>query len=226
MHYPVDPDDIRPTRSPAAVRAELGAEANTPVVGAFAHLSLKKGHRELVHAAELVLRRAPAAQFWCFGEGPLREELEATARMLGIGDRFRVFGFRRDVANLLRAIDVMCLPSHREPFGQVYVEAALAEKPVIACKAGGAPEIVVHGETGLLVPPPELPRSNRPASNIGALADAILTLFDNRDLAAAMGRRGRALALQRFGWPQYLAGLTDLYRCILGHDQTLGRRAA
>ena len=54
----------------------------------------------------------------------------------------------------MQAIDVMCLPSHREPFGLVYVEAALAEKPVIACRAGGAPEVIAHGETGLLVPPP------------------------------------------------------------------------
>jgi glycosyltransferase involved in cell wall biosynthesis len=226
MHYPVDPDDIRPTRSPAAVRAELGAGVDTPVVGTFAHLSVKKGHRELVQAAELVLRKSPAAQFWCFGEGPLREELQETARMLGIADRFRVFGFRRDVANLLRAIDVMCLPSHREPFGQVYVEAALAEKPVIACNAGGAPEIIAHGETGLLVPPPESPGADEPASNITALAEAILTLVEDRAGAVAMGRRGREFALERFAWPQYLTGLTQLYCRVLGRERMADRRAA
>ena len=74
--------------------------------------------------------------------------------VLGIADRFKLLGFRRDVPDLMRAVDVMCLPSHREPFGLVYVEAGLAGKPVIACDAGGAPEVIVSGETGLLVPPP------------------------------------------------------------------------
>jgi glycosyltransferase involved in cell wall biosynthesis len=226
MHYPIDPDDLRPIRPPAVVRAELGAAADTPIVGAFAHLSVKKGHRELVRAAEILLRRTPAAQFWCFGEGPLRTELEETAKTLGIADRFRVFGFRRDVPDLMHAIDVMCLPSHREPFGQVYVEAALAEKPVIACNAGGAPEIVVHGETGLLVPPPERPGAKQPASNIAALAEAISTIFEDRRRASAMGRKGRELALRRFGWPEYLARLNQLYGRILGDDRALNRRAA
>ena len=210
MHYPVDPDDMRPTRSPLDVRAELGASADTPVVGTFAHLSLKKGYRELVRTAAFVLRKMPAAQFWCFGEGPLRQELTATAQSLGIADRFKLLGFRRDVPDLMQAIDVMCLPSHREPFGLVYVEAALADKPVIACQAGGAPEIVIHGETGLLVPPPE---------NIAALAAAILALLDNRDSSDSDGRRGRELALSRFGWPQYLARLSELYDRILGQKR-------
>ena len=209
MHYPIDPDDMRPRRSPASVRAEFGAEADTPVVGTFAHLSEKKGYCELVQSAALVLARLPCAQFWCFGEGPLRAELEQTARSLGIADRFRLFGFRRDVPDLMRAIDVMCLPSHREPFGLVYVEAALAEKPVIACNAGGAPEIITHGETGLLV------LSKGGGESISQLAEAILTLLDNRDQAAAMGRRGHHLALDRFQWAAYLRRLDELYDQVL-----------
>jgi len=206
MHYPVDPNDMLPTRSPADVRAEFGVDANTPVVGTFAHLSLKKGYRELIQAAHFVLQVMPKVQFWCFGDGPLRPELEQSARELGIADRFKLWGFRRDVPDLMRAIDVMCLPSHREPFGLVYIEAALAEKPVIACDAGGAPEIVAHGETGLLVPPP--PDNGTP------LADAIFQILDNRDQAAAMGRRGREQALDRFAWPAYLTRLADLYTSI------------
>lgn len=217
MHYPVDPDDMRPSRVPAVVRAELGADPHTPVIGTFAHLSPKKGYRELVQAAEHVLWRQPNAQFWCFGEGPLRGELEATARELRIADRFRLFGFRRDVPDLMRAIDVMCLPSHREPFGLVYVEAALAERPVIARHAGGAPEIIAHGETGLLV---------SPDNGVPALAEAILTVLDQRERAAAMGRRGRELAIERFGWPKYLARLNDLYARLLERDVQWTRRAA
>jgi glycosyltransferase involved in cell wall biosynthesis len=209
---------MQPKRHPAEVRAEFGALPATPVVGTFAHLSVKKGYRELIRSAELVLHGIPAAQFWCFGEGPLRPELEQAANDLGIADRFKLLGFRRDVPDLMRAIDVMCLPSHREPFGLVYVEAALAEKPVIACDAGGAPEIVVPGETGLLVPPPP--------DNATALADAIFTLLDNRTYAAAMGRRARGLALDRFGWPDYLSRLRELYDGVLDRQATSQRRAA
>jgi glycosyltransferase involved in cell wall biosynthesis len=154
-----------------------------------------------------VLQTIPNAQFWCFGDGPLRPELEQTARDLGISDRFKLLGFRRDVPELMRAIDVMCLPSHREPFGLVYIEAALAEKPLIACNAGGAPEIIADGETGLLVPPS--------VENVAPLADAIFAMLDNRDRAAAMGRRGRELALDRFSWPAYLTRLVDLYAAVM-----------
>jgi glycosyltransferase involved in cell wall biosynthesis len=218
LHYPVDADDVMPTRSAAAVRAELGADRDAPIVGTFAHLSPKKGHRELVRAAQIVLDRVPQAQFWCFGEGPLRAELEETARELGVAKSFKLFGFRRDVPDLMHSVDIMCLPSRCEPFGLVYVEAALAEKPVIACNAGGAREIIEHGETGLLIPPPKPPAANMPASNIAALAESILTLLENRDQAAAMGRRGRELALERFGWRQYLSRLTEVYQRVLNES--------
>src|SRR5207253_4925374 len=112
LHYALDLSDMRPTRSAADVRRELGASADSPVVGTFAHLSPKKGHRELVQAAARVLNCLPLAQFWCFGDGLLRCEIEQTARNRGIADRFKLFGFRRDVPNLMQAIDVMCLPSH------------------------------------------------------------------------------------------------------------------
>jgi glycosyltransferase involved in cell wall biosynthesis len=220
MHNPVDLDDVVATSSPADVRAELGADADTPVVGTFAHLSVKKGYRELIRAADVVLRLMPRAQFWCFGEGVLRRELELAAEQAGIADRFKLFGFRRDVPDLMRAIDVMCLPSHREPFGLVYVEAALAGKPVIGSQAGGAPEIIEHGQTGMLVP----------SHDAAALADAILTLLDDRSTAAEMGRRGRQLALERFGWPRYLAQLREVYDRVLderpGHLRHAARTAA
>lgn len=214
IHYPVDPADQKRTRLPAEVRAEFGADPTTPVIGTFAHLSIKKGYRELIRAAELVLNHVPKAQFWCFGEGPLRGELEEQIHAAGIADRVRLFGFRRDVPDLMRAIDVMCLPSHREPFGLVYVEAALAEKPVIACDAGGAPEIIEHGATGLLVRP----------QNVPDLTQAILTLIDNREQAAEMGRRGRELALDRFTWPTYLDKLHAVYARVLGREMPVERR--
>jgi glycosyltransferase involved in cell wall biosynthesis len=216
LHYPLDADDLRPTRSRADIRSELGADADTPIVGTFAHLSPKKGYRELIEAAALVLNTIPNAQFWCFGEGPLRAELEQTARRLRIADRFKLFGFRRDVPNLMPAIDVMCLPSHREPFGLVYIEAALAAKPVIACDAGGAPEIIAHNDTGLLIPPPSAFRL--PPS---ALASALFTLLDNRDYAARLGRAGHERAFELYNWTRFIDTLKSVYERVL--DESVSR---
>lgn len=205
LHLPVEPNDVVGTRSRIDVRQEFGVEDQTPVVGTFAHLSIKKGYRELIIAAERVLREMPTAQFWCFGDGMLREELTAKISELGIGDRFRLMGFRRDVPDMMRAVDVMALPSHREPFGLVYVEAGLCDRPVIACQAGGAPEIVEPGETGLLVPP----------KSPTELAEAILELLGDPTRAATMGRSGNELCRSRFNWPNYVEEISRVYERVL-----------
>ena len=163
MHYPVDPDDMQPhalaSRRPRRTRRRGGHARRRHVRPPVA----EKGYRELVRAAAFVLRTNADGPILVLRRRPAAARAgTATAQSLGIADRFKLFGFRRDVPDLMQAIDVMCLPSHREPFGLVYVEAALAEKPVIACHAGGAPEIIVHGETGLLVPPPRKRRGRSP----------------------------------------------------------------
>ncbi len=187
------------------MRAEFGADADTPIVGTFAHLSEKKGHRELFDAMPTVLRTLPATQFWIVGQGKLLDDLEAAARLNGVTASVRFLGFRRDVADLMHAIDVMALPSHREPCALVYVEAALARKPIIGCRAGGAPESIADGETGLLVP----------VRDSAAIAAAILTLLTNRDRAAQMGQAGYDRARTLFGWNRFVETLETVYERVL-----------
>lgn len=198
---PVSPDDVKVTRSREDIRAEIGAKNDTPVVGCFAHLSEKKGWRELMQAAPRVLEIVPDAQFWCAGDGPLRAELEATAREGGFANSVKFLGFRSDAANLMNAIDVFALPSHREPFGLVYVEAALLGKACIACDSGGAPEVVRHGESGLLVPP----------HDVAALAEAIITLLRDPKSSTQLGENGHVWALGNCGWDNFLDGLERVY---------------
>jgi glycosyltransferase involved in cell wall biosynthesis len=202
----LDADEFRPTRDPLAVRAEFGADAATPIIGAFGHLSIKKGHRELFAAMPQVIKTFPTAQFWIIGQGDLRDELEATARAGGYLDNVRLAGYRRDAADVMNALDVFCLPSHREPCALVYVEAALMGKPIVACRAGGAPESIADGETGILVPP----------CDSGGVAQALLTLLENRDVAARMGRAGHDRARELFNWPRYVATLESVYDRVLG----------
>jgi glycosyltransferase involved in cell wall biosynthesis len=201
---PVDADDVQPQRESATVRAELGADKSTFVVGTFAHLSEKKGWRDLMAAVPQVLAQQPNVQFWWAGDGPLRPQLEQWVEQNNLQKQVRVLGFRRDVADLMNAMDVMVLPSHREPFGLVYVEAALLNKPSIACDAGGAPEVVLHNQTGLLVPPQAPER----------LAQAILQLAQNQTLAQHMGVAARENALSQFGWQKYLHGLNEVYQKV------------
>ena len=146
-----DPGHERPTET-----------AGRPVVLTVARLDEQKGHRYLIETAAQV----PEAEFVLAGEGPLRPELEAQARSLGVDGRVRFLGYRDDVANLLRDCDVFVLPSLYEGLPLSILEAMAAAKPVIATQIGGTDEAVIHGETGLLVPPADPP----------ALAAAIRTV--------------------------------------------------
>jgi glycosyltransferase involved in cell wall biosynthesis len=202
----LDAEEFQPSRDPLAVRSEFGAEADTPVIGTFGHLSIKKGYRELFEAMPQVLRAFPNAQFWVMGQGPLRDELEATARAGGFWNSVRLAGYRRDAADVMNALDVFCLPSHREPCALVYVEAALLKKPIVACRAGGAPESIADGETGLLAPP----------QDARGIAEALLTLLENRDAARRMGQAGHDRARELFNWPRYIATLEGVYDRVLG----------
>ncbi len=197
-------DEFLPRRGAIEVRAEFGADERTLVVGTIAHLSEKKGYCELFEAIPIVLRQFPTAQFWIAGRGPLEGELKQRAKEGGFARQVRFAGFRRDAADLMHAIDVFALPSHREPCALVYIEAALAAKPIVACNAGGAPESIAAGETGLLV---------RPRDSI-ALAAAILRLADNRGEATRMGLRGRQRALEVFSWDRFIATLEGVWERV------------
>jgi glycosyltransferase involved in cell wall biosynthesis len=213
LHNALGPEEFVPRRDARVVRNEFGATLDTPVVGTIAHLSEKKGHRDLFAAIPHVCREFPRAQFWIVGQGPLRAELEAKARCDGVINHVRFLGFRRDMADMMNAIDVMALPSHREPCALVYIEAALAKKPILACRAGGAPESVADGESGLLVP----------VGDSEAIADALCELLDNRERARAMGRAGYDRARDLFGWPRFLHTLEGVYDRVL--DERTGVRS-
>jgi glycosyltransferase involved in cell wall biosynthesis len=205
LYNALEADEFRPQRESAAVRAEFRAERDTPVVGTFGHLSVKKGYRELFAAMPRVLKTLPKAQFWIFGRGDLKDELEASAKAGGFLAQIRFAGYRRDAADVMNAIDVMALPSHREPCALAYIEAALLGKPIVACRAGGAPESVADGETGLLVP----------VGDGRAVGDAILTLLENRDAARRMGQAGHERARELFCWSRFISTLEGVYDRLL-----------
>ena len=212
LHNAMSPDDFYATRDPLIVRAENGAEADTPVVGTFAHLSRKKGHYDLFAAMPGVLRELPKTQFWIVGQGKLWRELHEIAEKSGVMNSVRFLGFRRDVADLMNAIDVMALPSRREPCALVYVEAALSRKPCIACRSGGAPESIEDGQTGLLVP----------TRDSAAITASLLSLLTNRDRSTRMGQAAYERAVGLFSWDRFIYTLEQVYERVL--DESAANR--
>jgi glycosyltransferase involved in cell wall biosynthesis len=136
-----------------AVRAELGCEPHHVLVGTVACLKPQKGPLDFVRAAAAAHARSERLRFVMAGDGELRAEVETLARQLGLGDVLRVLGWRRDVAELLRAMDVFLLTSRFEGLPRVVLQAMASGVPVVATAVDGTPEVVRDGRSGLLVPP-------------------------------------------------------------------------
>ncbi|WP_372617248.1 glycosyltransferase family 4 protein [Falsiroseomonas sp.] len=198
-----DPARFRPDPAArAALRAELGASEGDCVVIAVSRLVRHKGHPELLDA----MRAAPAnCVLWVVGERlptDHGEDLEPhfARAAQALGRRVVRLGYREDVSRLLAAADVFCLPSHFEGLPMSVIEAMLTGLPVVATDVRGPREQVVEGETGLLVPPMQVP----------PLAAALSRLAGDAALRARMGAAGRARALERFAEAKVVARTIDL----------------
>jgi glycosyltransferase involved in cell wall biosynthesis len=148
----IDPHEIRITTPRPIVRETLGLPADAPIFGSVGRLMPVKGLTYFLSSAPRTLEELPAARFLIVGEGPLRPELEERTRALGIETAVRFLGFRRDVIDLLNAIDVFVLPSLSEGLPMALLEAMALGKLIVASAVGGIPE-VLHGEHAWLVPP-------------------------------------------------------------------------
>jgi glycosyltransferase involved in cell wall biosynthesis len=140
-------------RPPTGMKAALGFAAEDPVLLVVARLHEQKGHRVLLDALTAILERVPNAKLVCAGDGPLRSTLESQITSLGLTNSVRMVGHQLNVADWLALADVVVLPSFYEGLPLVAIEAMAAGKPVVATAVDGTPEVVIDGETGLLIPP-------------------------------------------------------------------------
>jgi glycosyltransferase involved in cell wall biosynthesis len=166
-----------------AKRRELGIGPDTIVVITVANLRHEKAYDVLLDAAAQAIGNRSDLLFLSVGQGPLAAEMEERRIRLGLGDRFRFLGFRRDVHDLLAAADVFCLASRNEGLPVALMEAYAAGLPVVATRVGGLPEVVEDGRSGLLVAP----------EDPGALAEAILAVAADEARRGKMGRRASEL---------------------------------
>lgn len=169
----------------ADLRAELGLSPETLLVGTVARLAPQKGIPVLIKAAARLAHRR-AVRFVVVGDGPLRQELELQARASGAPVVFP--GFRDDVPNVLRALDIFVLPSLTEGLPYVILEAMATGLPVVATRVGGIPEVIRDRETGLLVAP----------GSEEELVLAVEALLDSEDLRKNLGAAAREHVRQHF----------------------------
>ena len=216
IHPAIDLERFHPGPPPPDLRAELCRDPALPLVGIACRLDVRKGVQILVDAMTRLRGCAGQAQLVVVGDvgtGPpeFTQQLKRDAYE-ALGDRVRFVGRRSDVADIMRAIDVLVVASESEPFGLTALEAQASGTPVIGTDAGGLPEFVEHAVSGLLVPPfepeplaravervlaggetietmvVEAERRARPARGLEAQYDQIAQMY--RDVAAGTVRRG------------------------------------
>jgi len=191
--------DVRPD---PRLRAELTKDETRPLVLTVARLDAQKGITHLLDAAA----RVPNAIFAIAGDGPDRTSLEAHASSLGITDRVRFLGHRRDVPALLAAADLFVLPSLYEGLPLAVLEAMAAGVPVVATAIGGTSEIVRDGETGTLVPP----------ADGAALATAVAQALSDRDRATRLASAARVLVQREYSAESMVRAVSGVYEELLG----------
>ena len=197
--YPSVPD-------PRAALRSLGIADDVPVVGAVGRLEPAKGHTFLLQAMARLRHQVPEVRCVIVGSGYLLEALERERAELGLDDCVIFTGFREDMLALMQGFDVFALPSRWEGLGIVLLEAMAYARPLVAAAVGGVNDVVVPGESGLLVRP----------GDPGALADALLGLLRDPERARALGVGGNRRLREHFRDEVANEKMHALYSRLLG----------
>ena len=179
-----------------------------PALLAFGRLVPEKGFDVAIKAMLPIVARFPSARMTIAGDGAARPELEELARQLGVAHAIEFCGRvePENIPTLINRASVVIVPSRwKEPFGLVALEAAQMARPVVATRRGGLPEVVLDGETGLLVN----------ADESASLANAIAWLLERPQIARRMGDAARARAQAEFSFDRFANAYDELYRRLV-----------
>lgn len=166
-----------------AIRRDLGLDPRRPVVGMVAPLKPQKAPLDFVRLAARVTRERPDAQFVLVGDGELRGVVERERARLGLTEGLRLLGWRRDIPEIMRCLDVFVLTSRWEGLPRVYLEARTSGVPVVGTRVDGAPEVIDDGVNGYLCEP----------GDVDSMSQRLLSLLNHPDKARQMGRNGQSL---------------------------------
>ena len=186
-------------------RQQFGISATAPVVGIIANLRKMKGHTTIIDALVLIQKDFPDVRCLIVGDDFLNGEVHRYVQNKHLEDTVIFTGFRQDIPQILSMLDLFLFPSLWEGFPTAVLEAMALKKPVIASQVGGIPEIVEPDRTGLLIPPQE-PR---------ALADAVIFLLNNPEIATKMGQAGYERVQQYFSIDALVAKTEAVYEQLI-----------
>ncbi len=202
----VDTERYRPWDAREAVRKEFGLSGEGPVLAMIAQLIPRKGHGVFLDALPQILARHPSIQVLIFGRGPLEAELKRSVEERGLGKNLHFAGFRKGMDRIIPGLDLVVHPAFMEGLGVALLETAACGVPIVACRAGGIPEIVRDGLNGRLLEP----------GDSKGLARAISELLDDPGQLKAFGAAGRTLVLEHFSIPRMVEQNRRVYVELLG----------
>ena len=205
VHEGIDIDRIE--RAPRLdLHREFDLPPGCPLAGNVAALVPHKGQRHLIDAAALLVRRVPDARVLIVGAGELAGALARQIRRLNLDGRVILTGFRADVPSVLKGLDLFVMSSVTEGLGTSVLDAMAAGLAVVGTRAGGIPESVLDGQTGLLAPPGDAP----------ALARAIAHLLQDTVQRQAFGAAGRRRARAAFSAERMVDETAATYAALAG----------
>jgi L-malate glycosyltransferase len=187
------------------IRKEFNIKDKELLVSLVGNYSYYKGHTFFLEAVPLILKKVPQAKFILAGRDTDGEELCTLADKLNIKNSLILAGFRTDVPDILAASDITVNASLQEALAGTIIEAFALSKPVIATNVGGNGEAIINKETGLLIPP----------ADAKALAEAVVQLLSDQDLARKMGKKGYLLAKAKFSLDNMVKQTEKLYEQLL-----------
>ncbi len=211
IHNGLDPAQMRVTRDPGEIRAELGVSADARLVGIVGNIKPWKGQEVVIRAMANLRDEHPDVVCLLIGDTSpddmaYRQRMHALISELGLDRRVLITGFKQDIANYVNVLAIQIHASVApEPFGRVLLEAMALEKPLVASGDGAVPEILVDGVTGYLFPP------NDP----DALAARLRELLVDPAAVASMGRAGRQRLEAEFSITRNVAETQRLYERLL-----------
>ncbi len=192
-----------------ALRGDLGIGAQTFLVAWLGRMTEIKRADDLLRAFAQLQSNVPDSGLLVVGDGPLRGELEALARELGVAEHCYFTGFRSDVGAIYAASDVVVLTSANEGTPVSVIEAQAAGRPVVSTDVGGVRDVVEDGVSGFVVAP----------GDMDAVAERLADLARQPDLRERMGREGRTRAGTRYSVPRLVGDVDRLYRELLGRAE-------
>ncbi len=204
----VIPNGVDPQKISVPNPGDLPGRARSPILLSVSNLVHTKGIDLNLVAVQRLRKRYPALCYRVIGDGPLKTKLQQMAASLKLGDYVEFLGYQPHsrVMEYMAECDIFALPSWREGFGVVYLEAMAHGKPVIGCQGEGIEDFVEHGKTGMLVKP----------RDVDSLVEALDFLLSHPEEAKAMGERARKVVLENYTWEKNAQKTIEVYREVLG----------